>query len=69
MNILHNKRELAERNEKLNERDRQRDQQIKNAIMAREIRSLKQKEIDNFRVLDNNENLGSLKNTRFQENC
>jgi hypothetical protein len=68
-NILAHKREIATRNQELNERDKQRDEQIQNSKMRRTIQSLKQREIDHLRYNDYCENLGQLKNHRFLENC
>jgi plasmid maintenance system killer protein len=61
--------EFRERTNTLNEKARQRLEQVNDNEEKRNLRSMKQREIDHLRYMDNVENQESLKARKFKENC
>lgn len=68
-NIVNNNRETKDKNSDLNDKIKKMQDQIDKNEERRTIRSLKQREKENLRHLDNEENMGVIKNQRFLENC
>ena len=60
---------MQERSNELNKKAKQRMEQVNNNDERRNLKSMKQKELDHLRYLDNVENQENIKAKKFQENC